>query len=42
MGKGRRKRETGAHNGRIGVELQGRRYVEVMMRESEGEEAVHA
>ena len=40
--KGERKHGTGAHNGRKGVETQGRRYVEVMMRENEGEEAVHA
>ena len=42
VGKGGRKRGTRMHNGREGVELQGRRYASLMMRESEGEEAVHA
>ena len=42
VGKGGRKCGTGEHNGRKGVGTQGRRYVRVMMRESEGEEAVHA
>ena len=42
VGKGGGKRGTGAHNGRKGVGTQGRRYVREMMRESEGEEAVHA
>ena len=39
VGKGGR---TRAHNGREGVQPQGRRYAGLMMRESEGEEAVHA
>ena len=42
VGKGGRKRGTGARNGRKGVGTQGRRYARLMMRESEGEEAVHA
>ena len=41
LGKGGRKRGTGAHNGRKGVGTQGRRYARLMMRESDGEEAVH-
>ena len=40
MRKGRGKRGTGAHNGRKGVGTQGRHYVRVIMRESEGEKAV--
>ena len=36
------KRGTGARNRRKGVGTQGRRYARLMMRESEGEEAVHA
>ena len=42
VGIGGRKRGVRAHNRSKGVELQGRRYARVMMRESEGEEAVHA
>ena len=46
VGKGQkkawdRKRGTGARNGRKGVGTQGRRYARLMMRESEGEEAIH-
>ena len=36
------KRGTEACNGRKGVGTQGRHYARLMMRESEGEEAVHA
>ena len=43
VGKGGRKRGTGAHNGRKGVETEGRRYHKSNdERESEGEKAVHA
>ena len=47
MGKGGRKRGTGSvgpkkRNGRKGVGTQGRHYAWLMMRESEGEKAVHA
>ena len=42
VGKGGRKCGTGARNGRKGVGTHGRRYARLMMRESEGEEAVHA
>ena len=42
VGEGGRKCGTGVHNGRKGVGTQGRRYTSLMMRESEGEEAVHA
>ena len=41
VGKDGRKRGTKARNGRKGVEPEGRRYAGVMIRESEGEEAVH-
>ena len=41
VGKGR-KRGTEARNGRKGVGTQGRHYVRLMMKENEGEEAVHA
>ena len=39
--KGGRKRGTGVHNGREGVGTQGRHNASLMMRESEGDEAVH-
>ena len=42
VGKGGRKHGTGVHNGRKGVGTKGRRYATLIMRESEGEEAVHA
>ena len=43
MGKGRRKRGTGAYNGRKRVESEGRRYRRTNdERESEGEKEVHA
>ena len=47
MGKGGRKRGTGSvgpkkRNGRKGVGTQGRRYVRLIMRESEEEKTVHA
>ena len=42
VGEGGGKRGTGAHNGRKGVGTQGICYARLMMRESEGEEAVHA
>ena len=42
VGKGGSKRGTRAHNERKGVGPQGRSYARVMMRESEGDEAVQA
>ena len=42
MVKGGRKCGTGVRNGSKGVGTQGTRYARLMMKENEGEEAIHA